>query len=246
VSRRIVTGKRAVLESVRAGKAREVLIAGSARQTPGMRDVLGAASKAGTPVREVVRAELDAVARNHRGVAALLAESEGEPGTELSEKDLDGPFDDDAIVVVLDGVTDPQNLGACARVAEGAGAAMLVTRVKRAAGVTDAAVRASAGALMSLPHARVANIPRALGRLRDAGFTVVGLDGGAPRTIYDEPCPPARVALVAGAEGTGLSRLAREACDELVSIPLAGKVESLNVSSALASALFAWVLPSRG
>ena len=91
--------------------------------------------------------------------------------------------------MVLDGITDPQNLGAAARSAEAAGAPMLVTRTHRAAAVTPAAVRASAGALMHLPHARVANIPRAIERLQDAGFTVVGLDDEAERSIYDEPCP---------------------------------------------------------
>ena len=96
--------------------------------------------------------------------------------------------------MVLDGVEDPQNLGASARSAEAAGAEVLVTRTHRAAPVTPAAVRASAGALVHLPHARVANIPRALDRLRDAGFTVVGLDGDAPTTIYGAEPPDGRVA----------------------------------------------------
>ena len=110
---------------------------------------------------------------------------------ELTERDLAGfPFAEDAIVVILDGVTDPQNLGAAARSAEAAGAAMLVTRTRRAAEVTSAAVRASAGALLHLPHARVANIARAIERLQVAGFWVVGLDGDAPQSIYDEACPP--------------------------------------------------------
>jgi len=171
----VVGGRRAVLEAIRAGAAREVLVARGSRSTPGLRDVLAAAAEAGTKVREVEREELDRLAPDHQGVAARVRI----PGP-IGERELAAwPFADDALVVVLDGVTDPQNLGAAARSAEAAGASMLVTRTRRAADVTPAAVRASAGALLHLPHARVANIPRALERLQGAGFTVVGLSEGA-------------------------------------------------------------------
>lgn len=234
-------GRRAALEAVRAGSAEEVLLARGARATPGLRELLAAAETAGVPVREVSRAELDGLAPEHQGVvvrARLPAP--------LTERDLAAyPFADDAVVVVLDGVSDPQNLGAAARSAEAAGAAMLVTRERRAAGVTPAAVRASAGALLHLPLARVANIPRALERLRELGFAVIGLEGAAPRSVGDEPCPAGRVALVLGSEDRGLSRLSREACDLLVSLPMRGQVGSLNASAALAAALYAYVLPSR-
>jgi 23S rRNA (guanosine2251-2'-O)-methyltransferase len=166
--------------------------------------------------------------------------------TTLSERDLEHrDWDADAIVVVLDGIEDPQNLGAAARAAEAAGAAALVTRTRRAAPVTDAAVRASAGALVHLPHARVANIARAIERLQAAGFTVVGLDGDAGRSIYDEPPPEGRVAIAVGSEGSGLSRLVRERCDLLVSLPMRGRVGSLNAASSLAAALYAYVMPGR-
>jgi 23S rRNA (guanosine2251-2'-O)-methyltransferase len=164
----------------------------------------------------------------------------------MTERDLaDLDFDDDAFVVVLDGITDPQNLGAAARSAEAAGAAALVTRTKRAADVTPAAVRASAGALFHLPHARVANIARSIERLQAAGFWVVGLDGDAPVSIDAEPCPTGRVAIVIGSEGTGMARLVREKCDALVSLPMRGQVASLNAAASLAAVLYAWVLPSR-
>jgi 23S rRNA (guanosine2251-2'-O)-methyltransferase len=146
-------------------------------------------------------------------------------------------------VVVLDGIEDPQNLGAAARAAEAAGAAALVSRTHRGAPVTDAAIRASAGALLHLPHARVANIARAIERLQDGGFTVVGLDGEAPHTIFDEPCPSGRVAIAVGSEGTGLSRLVRERCDDVVALPMRGHVGSLNAAASLAAALYAYVLP---
>jgi 23S rRNA (guanosine2251-2'-O)-methyltransferase len=238
-----VGGKRPVLEALRAGRAREVLVAAGSRSTPGMRDVLDAAAEAGVKVSEAPRERLDSLAEEHRGVVARLKG----PSPELGERDLAGwDFADDAIVVVLDGVTDPQNLGAAARAADAAGAAMLVTRTHRSAGVTPAAVRASAGALLGLPHARVANLPRALDRLKDAGFTVAGLDAEAPRDIYREPKPGGRLALVVGSEGSGMARLTREHCDLLISIPMRGRVASLNAAASLAAVLYGWALAGHG
>ncbi len=240
---RVVGGHRAVLEAVRAGMAREVLVAEGSRATPGLNELRAAARERGVPVREVPRRELDALAEDHHGVVAVVGERRGR---EIGERELASwPFGDDAVVVVLDGIADPQNLGAAARSAEAAGTEMLVSRLRRAAPVTPAAIRASAGALLHIPHARVANIPRALKRLKRAGFTVVGLDERAPASVYDERCPEGRVALVLGSEGTGLSRLSREACDALVSLPMRGTVASLNAAASLAAALYAYVLPSR-
>jgi 23S rRNA (guanosine2251-2'-O)-methyltransferase len=227
---------------VRSGIALEILVARQARATSGLRDVVDAAEKAGVRVREVERRELDALAPDHRGVVARVRVPEP-----IGERDLaEWPFADDAVVVVLDGIEDPQNLGAAARSAEAAGAEMLVTRTRRAAYVTDSAIRASAGALLHLPHARVANIARALERLKDAGFTVVGLDERAPTSVYDGEAPGGRIAIVLGSEGEGMARLVREGCDALVSLPMRGHVGSLNASASLAAVLYAWVLPSRG
>jgi 23S rRNA (guanosine2251-2'-O)-methyltransferase len=236
-----VGGRRAALEAVRSGRASEVLVATGSRRSPGLRELLEAARAAGVPVRTMPREELDRLVPEHRGVVALA-----EKVRELAERALaTWPFEETALVVVLDGVTDPQNLGAAARSAEAVGAAMLVTRVRRSAPVSAVAMRASAGALLHLPHARVANVTRALARLQDVGFFVVGLDGSADASVYDEPCPPGRVALVVGGEGGGLSRLARERCDTLVALPMAGRVASLNASAALAAVLYAYVVPSR-
>jgi 23S rRNA (guanosine2251-2'-O)-methyltransferase len=242
--RRVVAGRRAVAEAVRSGRVREILVEGGARRTQGMQQILEAATRTDVPVRNVMRQELDGLDADHRGVVAFLADPEAPE--EFSERDL-ASFDyaHDAFVVVLDGVEDPQNLGAAARTAEAAGAAILVTRVRRAAPVTPAAIRASSGALLHLPHARVANIAKAVRRLQDVGFFVVGLDGGAEATVYDAPAPQGRVAIVVGAEGTGLSRLVRERCDALVALPMRGRVASLNASAALAATLYAYVVPSR-
>lgn len=236
-----MVGRRASLEAVRAGRALEVLVAQGSRATAPFRELLEACRRAGVGVREVDRRELDALGTDHHGVVARVR-----PSDELGERDLASwSFDGEDVVVVLDGITDPQNLGAAARSAEAAGAAMLISRLRRAAAVTPAAVRASAGALLHLPHARVANIPRALDRLKDGGFFVVGLDGKADHTVYDDPCPPGRVAVVLGSEGEGLSRLVRERCDALIRLPMRGEVSSLNASASLAAALYAYVLPSR-
>jgi 23S rRNA (guanosine2251-2'-O)-methyltransferase len=240
--RRIVAGKRAVLEAVRAGTAREVLVATGTRRSPAMRDVLEAARAEDVPTTEVDRRYLDELAPDNRGVVARLRA----PREPLGERDLSTfGWSDDAIAVVLDGVEDPQNLGAAARSAEACGASMLITRTKRAAPVTPAAIRASAGALSHLPHARVANLTRAVDRLSDVGFTVAGLDELSAQTIYERECPSGRLALVVGSEGTGISRLVREHCDLLVSLPMRGKVGSLNAAASLAAVLYGWVLASR-
>ena len=238
----LVTGRRAVVEALRAGQVREVLVAAGARDTQGLRAVREAARAAKVPVRATDRRALDAMAGDHRGVVARTVG--GRAGRQLGERDLATlAFAPDAIVVVLDGIMDPQNLGAAARTAEAAGAAALVTRSRRAAGVTPAAIRASAGALEHLPHAVVANIARALARLQEAGFSVIGLDDGAASSIFDAECPTGRVAIVVGSEGEGMSRLVRERCDLLVALPLKGRVGSLNASAALAAALYGFVLP---
>ncbi|HSJ50471.1 MAG TPA: 23S rRNA (guanosine(2251)-2'-O)-methyltransferase RlmB [Actinomycetota bacterium] len=234
-------GRRAVLEAIRAGTAGRVFVAHGARLTPGLREVLDAAAAAEVEVRRVERADLDRLAPDHHGVVAETRLPEP-----IGERELAGRrFGIDAIVVVLDGIEDPHNLGAAARSAVAAGAELLVTRTRRSADVTPAAVRASAGALLHLSHARVANIPRALERLKGAGFTIIGLDERAPSSVYEAPAPEGRIAVVLGSEGQGLARLTREACDLLVSLPMRGRVGSLNASAALAAFLFAFVLPRR-
>jgi len=239
----VVGGKRAVLEAIRAGRARRVLVAGGVEATHGLRELTEAAERSGVGLRRVERRALDDLGvSDHQGVAATVTLP-----PELDERALSAfPFPADALAVVLDGITDPQNLGACARSAEAAGACLLLVRRPRAASVTPAAVRASAGALLHLPVARVANLPRAIERLKERAFTVVGLDHGAARSIHDG-LPPARpLALVVGSEGEGMSRLVREACDGLVAIPIAGKTASLNASAALAAALFGYALRPSG
>jgi 23S rRNA (guanosine2251-2'-O)-methyltransferase len=205
--------------------------------------VLREAEGAGLAIEWVDHQAIDELGlADHQGVAAVVT-----PPAELGERDLRGrAFDRDALVVVLDGITDPQNLGACARSAEAAGAALMVVRKRRAAPSTPAAVRASAGALLHLPVARVPNLPRVLEHLRDRGFFVIGLDDRAPADLYGAPPPPGALAVIVGSEGTGISRLVRESCDQLVAIPMLGRASSLNAAAALAVALFGYIRRPRG
>ena len=233
----VVVGRRPALEAVRSGRVVELLVAQEARSTPALREVVEAAGAAEVPVRTVAGERIEALAEGtlHQGVAARV-----KPPKVLSESDLSQrAWGSSSLVVILDGVTDPHNLGAVARTAEAAGADALVIPRRRAAHLEKAALKASAGALLHLRVAEVANLPRALGLLGKAGFWVVGLDETARRSIFDER-PPGKLALVLGAEGTGLSRLVRESCDELLAIPLSGKVGSLNVSVAAGVALFSY------
>jgi 23S rRNA (guanosine2251-2'-O)-methyltransferase len=228
-----------VTEALRSGRTKRLLVARGVRATEGLDALLHEAERAGVSVERVEQAALEQLGlRDHQGVAALVV-----PPAELDERAVGSmAFDQTALVVVLDGITDPQNLGACARSAEAAGASLLVSRKRRAAPLTPAAVRASAGALLHLPTARVANIARVLHLLRDRGFFVAGLDHRADMDIFDAPAPSRPLAVVVGAEDVGLSRLAREACDLLVSIPMHGVTASLNASAALSVGLFGYAL----
>jgi 23S rRNA (guanosine2251-2'-O)-methyltransferase len=234
-----VVGRRPALEAVRSGRAVEVLVAEGARSTPALREVVEAAGARAVPVATVPAERVDDLSDGalHQGVAARVRTA-----PRLSEAALSThAWTPEAILIVIDGVTDPQNLGALARTAEAAGAEALVYRRHRAAPLGTVAMKASAGALIHLPIAEVPNLPRALGRLKDQGFWVAGLDAEAGSTIHEEP-PTGRLALVLGAEGSGLSRLVRETCDDLLAIPLRGRVGSLNVSVAAGVALFCYAV----
>jgi 23S rRNA (guanosine2251-2'-O)-methyltransferase len=240
----LLGGKRAVAEAVRSGRVRRVMAAKGSRETQGLRDLVRECRRAGVTVDWMDPSALDELGvEDHQGVAGAVRLP-----PELGEAELMSlPLVQDDVVVVLDGITDPQNLGACARAAEAAGAVALVQRNRRAAPMSVAALRASSGALLHLQLARVANLHRLLERMKNKGVTVVGLDGRADHTIHDADRPRGPVALVVGAEDAGLSRLVRESCDLLVSIPLRGRTRSLNASAALAVALFGYAyVPKAG
>lgn len=223
-----IPGRRPVLEALRARRSlREVLLAD--RGAPD--ELTDAAGDAGVPVRRVGRAELDAASQGvlHQGAVALAP---GYPYATLA--DLAGTD----LVVALDGVTDPQNLGAIARSAEAAGAGGILLPKRRSVHVTPAVEKASAGAVSWLRIAVVANLVSALDRLADAGLWSVGLDEGAEETLWSSNLLDGRVVVVVGAEGRGLARLTAERVDQRVAIPMRGNVGSLNAGAAATTVLF--------
>ena len=180
-------------------------------------------------------ARLDAMVgtRRHQGVVARI------DGTrrELKLVDILDSLEENALILVLDGIQDPHNLGACLRVADAAGAHAVVAPKDRAVGLNATAVKVASGAADSIPYITVTNLARALREMQDAGIWVIGADGEAEKNVYetDQRGP---IAWVLGAEGDGLRRLTRDTCDQLARIPMHGSVESLNVSVASGVCLF--------
>lgn len=150
-----------------------------------------------------------------------------------------------ALLLVLDGVTDPHNLGACLRTADGAGAHAVIAPKDHAVGLGPTVAKVASGAAETVPYLMVTNLARTLGELQERGIRIVGLSDEAPRTLH-EAALDGPVALVLGAEGAGMRALTRRRCDELVRIPMAGAVESLNVSVAAAVCLYEAVRQRRG
>ena len=196
--------------------------------------LLQLAEDQGVPVDRVHVKELDRITRGgrHQGVAA-----EVEDAAHLSVEDLVVRANGVPLIVVLDGIEDPHNVGAILRTVDAAGADGVVRQSRHAARLDGAAAKASAWAVAHVAVAEVVNIARALETLKDAGVWTVGLVGDAP-TRYDEVDMTLPTALVVGAEGTGLRRLVRERCDWRASIPMHGHVQNLNVSVAAGIALF--------
>ena len=228
----VIPGRQPVREAIRAGRELRWVVL-DRRLGDTLADIGAAARDRGVDVRTASRDELDAMTGDvrHQGVVAVAPPFRYTDLSRLATSDL---------VVVLDGVTDPRNLGAIARVAEQAGAGGMVIRDKRAAGPSPAAEKAAAGALSWLPVARVTNITRALAQLGEAGLWGVGLDGSGTSTVWDQPLLDERIALVVGEEGAGLSRLVAERVDAVVAIPMRGRLDSLNASTATAVALYEW------
>ncbi len=226
-----IPGRRPVAEALRAAR-RLVEVVVDERAASDLVELTALARDRGVAIRRAPRNELDLLAHGvvHQGIVAVQQHFPYITLDRLSTTDL---------VVVLDGVTDPQNLGAIARSAEAAGAGGLVLPRRRSATVGPAAEKAAAGAFGWLQVALVPNVASALADLADLGFWSVGLAAGqGSETIWSSHLLDGRVALVIGAEGTGLSRLTTERVDAVAAIPMTGHVESLNASVAAAIALF--------
>jgi 23S rRNA (guanosine2251-2'-O)-methyltransferase len=229
----IIYGINPVREALRARRVRALRV--SDRADRRLADLLSAAERAGVAINRVPAAELDRAAGGdrHQGIVAEIADARDA----LDVHDLIAGAADVPLIVVLDGIEDPQNVGAILRTVDAAGADGVVRQTRRAASLGGAAAKASAGAVSHVRIADVVNIARALEELKEAGVWTIGLAGDASKH-YDEIDLTLPTALVVGAEGTGLRRLVRERCDWLAKIPMQGHVESLNVSVATGIALF--------
>ena len=228
----VIYGINAVIEALRAGRVQSLRVSG--RHDDRLRALLDEAAARGVDVRQVPRDALDRQTRGavHQGVVAEIAAA-----SEVTLEALAQPASQVPLIVVLDGIEDPQNVGAIIRTVDAAGASGVVRQTRRAAPLDGAAAKASAGAVLHVPVADVVNIARAVEELKELGVWTVGLDAGS-ETPYYELDLTVPTALVVGAEGHGLRRLVRERCDFVAAIPMAGHVASLNVSVAAGIVLF--------
>jgi 23S rRNA (guanosine2251-2'-O)-methyltransferase len=228
----ILSGIHPVVEALRGKRPLDRILVAKGAGGPRLQEIIDLARQASVPVRFEARNSLDRLAGSpaHQGVVAMGAAQKYADIEKAAEGEL---------VVVLDGVEDPHNLGAIIRTAHAAGAASVVIPERRAAGVTDVVAKAAAGALEHLPVARVTNINRTLEDLKERNFWIYGLDERGDQD-YDRVDYAAPAAFVLGGEGKGLHDLVRKHCDVLVRIPMAGKISSLNVSVAAGVVLFEW------
>ena len=232
------TGIHAVREALEAGNAFDRIVIAKGRQDSRVEEIIQLARSRGIAVRFEDRGQLDRLAntRDHQGVIAIAAARAAVTLEQLIAA-ANRSKSQRGLIVLLDGVEDPHNLGAIIRTALAAGVHGVVIPERRAAGLTDAVARASAGALAHLPVARVTNLSRAMEDLKEAGYWLVGLDEAADKSYADvDYTSPTGV--VMGGEGGGLHELTRKRCDFVVSLPTTGPVKSLNVSVATGVVLF--------
>jgi 23S rRNA (guanosine2251-2'-O)-methyltransferase len=235
-----IEGRQAVRELLIASRrrVREVLVNDDSDRNPVIGEILELAASQRVTVRRVSRTEIDETARSE-APQGVIAFAEPLEETLLDEVLASARDDDKLFIVAVDGVTDPGNLGAILRSCEGAGVDAVILPRHRAVHVTPSAAKAAAGAVEYLTMCVVPGLPTAIQQLRDNNVWVVGLDDAADKPVFglgDLACE--HVCLVLGAEGPGLSRLVRERCDLLVSIPMRGALSSLNVSAAAALATY--------
>jgi 23S rRNA (guanosine2251-2'-O)-methyltransferase len=244
-----IFGFHAVLSRLRRQAASiEALYLDEGRFDPRAKEVLKVAAAQGIRVLQVATDRLDKLCpgRKHQGVVAQVAQLAPLADSLDAVLDRAKALDAEGTVaggkqakrlLILDGVTDPRNLGACLRVADGAGVLAVIAPKDNACTLTETAVQTASGAAENLPYVMVTNLARALDDIQEAGFWCFGTADEAPKPIYEAELPLS-IAWVLGAEGKGLRRLTRERCDELVRIPMLGSVESLNVSVASGIVLY--------
>jgi 23S rRNA (guanosine2251-2'-O)-methyltransferase len=229
----LIYGVNPVLEALRAGRVRRLRV--GSRSDRRVEELVALARERGVPIERVDAQVVERAAKGgvHQGVLADLAPARDYSIDELIASARPHP----PLIVVLDGIEDPHNVGAILRTAGAAGVHGIVRQTRHSASLDGIVAKASAGALAHMRVADVVNIARAVEELKAAGVWTIGLSGDASER-YDEPDLTLPTAIVLGAEGSGLRRLVRERCDRLVSIPMSGAVESLNVSVAAGVMLF--------
>jgi len=229
----VIAGLHSVREALKNRREIERIVVAKGLGGPKVQEIVDLAREGRVPLRFEPREQLDRLAQgsSHQGVVALAAAFRYSTVGELDPAAK--------LVVVLDGVEDPHNLGAIARTAHCAGAAAVIIPERRSAGVTDTVTKAAAGALEYLAVVRVGNINRGLEELKERGFWTYGLDERGAEN-YDTVAYHTPTAIVLGGEGHGLHEQVKKRCDALVRIPLAGRIPSLNVSVAAGVVLFEW------
>jgi 23S rRNA (guanosine2251-2'-O)-methyltransferase len=232
---RVVFGFHAVLARLRADPASvlEIFLDETRNDARG-KDLIATAERAGVKLMRVPTKRLDGFygGGRHQGVVARVQMKALSHSVDEIVEQVAKP-----LLLVLDGVTDPHNLGACLRVANAAGAHAVIAPKDRAAGISPAVSKVASGAAESTPYVMVTNLARALAELKERNIWIVGADERAEKTLHDADLPDS-IAWVLGAEGEGMRRLTRESCDLLVRIPMQGEVQSLNVSVAAGVCLF--------
>lgn len=232
----LVAGRNAVVEALRAGvPATELIVARSIDVDDRITESLQLALATHLPIREVHRAEVEGLSGSSQGILLAI-----KPFQYSSLEEILIRAKKPMLIVALDGVTDPRNLGAVVRSAAAFGADGVVMAERRAAAMTASAWKASAGAAARMPIAQVSNLARAIDEVKKAGCFVVGLAGEADAPISNMKLEQESLMIIVGSEGKGLSRLVREKCDLVISIPMRASTESLNASVATSIALF-WV-----
>jgi 23S rRNA (guanosine2251-2'-O)-methyltransferase len=229
----VTLGIHPVREALRAGRPLDKVLMVKGAASPRLQEIIELCRERSVPVRFETREALDRASKgvSHQGVIAF--------GAAHAYVELDEVASEAKLLVVLDGVEDPHNLGAIIRTAHAAGANAVVVSERRSAPLTETVDRAAAGALAYLPVARVTNISRTLEQLKARGFWIYGLDERGDK-LYDEVDYAVPTVMVLGGEGKGLHQGVRKHCDVLIRIPMAGQVSSLNVSVAAGVALFTW------
>ncbi|PKW26626.1 23S rRNA (guanosine(2251)-2'-O)-methyltransferase RlmB [Phycicoccus duodecadis] len=244
-SSEVVAGRNSVVEALRAWvPVTTMYVAGRIDSDDRVREAIKTATERGIPVLETPRGELDRITDGavHQGLALQVPPYEYAHPRDLVDPEMPGI----PLVVALDGITDPRNLGAIVRSVAAFGGHGVVVPTRRSAGMTASAWKSSAGAAARIPVAQAANLTRALEDFRKAGFFVIGLDMDGDVELPDLELASEPIVVVVGSEGKGLSRLVRETCDQIVSVPMSSAVESLNAGIATGVTLYEVARRRRG